>query len=215
MMSIHAAFSKEDFDVFKVDGLEARMEKIKSNIWPKLEELGNYFAPILSARTGEEMFFHVAKHARRKVNPPNDTWVAFSSNSRGYKMLPHFQIGLFETHMFVWFAIIYECPIKEQFGALMEKRIEEIVRTIPDEFVWSGDHTKPIAYPHQEIKTSKLEEMIDRLKTVKKAELLCGIHLSREDVIHMSAEELAAKIDSTFETLLPLYLLKKQAYVAN
>ena len=37
---------------------------------------------------------HVAKHARRSVNPPIDTWVAFAPNKRGYKMLPHFQIGL-------------------------------------------------------------------------------------------------------------------------
>ncbi|WP_397261357.1 DUF1054 family protein [Peribacillus simplex] len=32
----------------------------------------------MSVLTGDEMYPHVAKHARRKVNPPNDTWVAFA-----------------------------------------------------------------------------------------------------------------------------------------
>jgi hypothetical protein len=35
--------------------------------------------------------------------------LAFANSKRGYKKLPHFQIGLWDTHMFVWFAIIYEC----------------------------------------------------------------------------------------------------------
>ena len=86
-------FTNEDFDVFLIDGLEARMDALKTTIRPKLEQLGAYYAPSLSALTGDEMFVHVAKHARRTINPPKDTWVAFANNPRGYKMLPHFQIG--------------------------------------------------------------------------------------------------------------------------
>lgn len=70
-------FTNEDFDVFIIDGLEARMEALKETIRPKLEALGQHFAPTLSALTGDEMFVHVAKHARRTINPPKDTWVAF------------------------------------------------------------------------------------------------------------------------------------------
>lgn len=69
-MSTITAFQQEDFDVFAIDGLDQRMEAIKGIIRPKLEALGQHFAPALSVATGSEMFFHVAKHARRTVNPP-------------------------------------------------------------------------------------------------------------------------------------------------
>ena len=62
----------------------------------------------------------------RTVNPPNDTWVAFAANKRGYKMMPHFQIGLWETHLFVWFAVIYEAPNKAEFGKRLEEKAEVI-----------------------------------------------------------------------------------------
>lgn len=104
-------FKSTDFEVFTVDGLEERMSAIKTNIHPKLEVLGEQFAAYLSKQT-DENFLSCSKHARRKVNPPNDTWVAFSTNKRGYKMLPHFQIGLWGTHAFIYFGLIYECPQK-------------------------------------------------------------------------------------------------------
>ena len=50
----------------------------------------------------------MAKHARRTVNPPKDSWVAFAPYKRGYKSLPHFQIGLWRTHLFIVLVIIYE-----------------------------------------------------------------------------------------------------------
>ena len=102
-------FKSTDFEVFTVDGLEERMSAIKTNIHPKLEALGNSLQRIYPNKL-MRTFYHVAKHARRKVNPPNDTWVAFSTNKRGYKMLPHFQIGLWGTHAFIYFGLIYECP---------------------------------------------------------------------------------------------------------
>ena len=119
------------------------MDALKLHIRPKLEEIGAYFSPTLSSMAGEEMFAHVAKHARRTINPPNDTWVAFASNSRGYKMLPQFQIGLWGTHLFVWFAIIYEAPHKAEFGKKLEKQTKKIIQEIPKDFVWSVDHMKP------------------------------------------------------------------------
>ena len=104
-------FKSTDFDVFTVDGLEERMSAIKTNIHPKLEALGEQFAEYLSKQT-DENFFIMLQNTHAKVNPPNDTWVAFSTNKRGYKMLPHFQIGLWGTHAFIYFGLIYECPQK-------------------------------------------------------------------------------------------------------
>lgn len=78
-------FTEEDFNTFTIEGLDARMEVLKETVRPKLTALGEHFAPTLSALTGDEMFPHVAKHARRSVNPPADSWVAFANSKRGYK----------------------------------------------------------------------------------------------------------------------------------
>ncbi|MEH7222406.1 DUF1054 domain-containing protein [Bacillus sp. JJ1566] len=204
-------FTKEDFDVFTIDGLENRMDALITHVRPKLEDLGNHFAPTLSSLTGDEMFAHVAKHARRTINPPKDTWVAFANNKRGYKMLPHFQIGLWNTHLFVWFAVIYEAPIKQEFGTILMEQSKKVRESVPNHFLWSVDHTKPDTLIHHGLNKQELESMFTRLQTVKKAEILCGINISRDEVIDMKAEELVRVIDGTFRKLLPLYQLAQQS----
>lgn len=200
-----SGFTNSDFDVFEIDGLDDRMEALKTSIRPKLEELGRHFAPSLSAATGDEMFPHVAKHARRTKNPPNDTWVAFASNPRGYKMLPHFQIGLWETHVFIWFAVIYEAPKKEEIGKILENSLDILYKQIPKDYVWSVDHTKPSAVVHNELSKEELKSMFVRLQTVKKAEILCGFHIPREEAVRMSPDQFIEKADLVFRNLLPLY----------
>jgi uncharacterized protein YktB (UPF0637 family) len=198
-------FNKEDFDVFLIDGLDARMEVLKERIRPKLEYLGQYFAPSLAAITGDEMFIHVAKHARRTVNPPKDTWVALANNPRGYKMMPHFQIGLWNTHLFIWFAVIYESPQKEEIGKRLEKKINKIYKEVPKNFYWSLDHTKPEAIKHSKLSKEDLLSFFNRLQTVKKAEILCGFIIERDEAIHLGAENLLKQIENVFNVAAPLY----------
>ncbi|MGM0919880.1 MAG: YktB family protein [Bacillota bacterium] len=207
-------FTNEDFDVFKIDGLDERMEALIHTVRPKLEQLGEQFASELSGMTGDEMFAHVAKHARRSVNPPKDTWVAFASNKRGYKMLPHFQIGLWETHAFAWFAVIYESPVKDQYGAELAKNWTRLRSQIPDHFVWSADHTKPEVSVQKDMSQEDFQKMFERLENVKKAELLCGIKIDREDAVKMSGKEFTDKMEETFKTLLPLYTIAQKAAVS-
>lgn len=198
-------FKEKDFAVFSVDGLEERMNAIKTNIHPKLEALGEQFSHYLSEQTGETFFYHVAKHARRKVNPPNDTWVAFSTNKRGYKMLPHFQIGLWGTHAFIYFGLIYECPQKVEAAHAFLGHLNDLKTNIPNDFVWSIDHTKPGVKPHNMLEANELQKMIERLATIKKAELLVGIHISPEEFSALTDEQFLTKVEATMQSLLPLY----------
>ncbi|WP_057915091.1 YktB family protein [Peribacillus muralis] len=202
-----ARFTADDFNVFKIEGLEPRMDALKERIQPKLHALGENFSQQLSVMTGDEMYPHVARHARRKVNPPNDTWVAFAANSRGYKMMPHFQIGLWETHMFIWYAVIYEAPNKPEIGKKLEQQADQLVQSIPSDYVWSIDHTKPDVIPHDGLGVEDLNSMFHRFQTVKKAEILCGVRISRDDVIQMNNDDFMKTIQDAFEHLLPLYKL--------
>jgi len=89
-----AAFGSADFKVFDVKGFQPRMGEIRARIRPKLETLGKSLAPAVARSVGGDTFAHVAKHARRTVNPPDDTWVAFAPDKRGYKKHCHFKEAL-------------------------------------------------------------------------------------------------------------------------
>lgn len=204
---IEVIFTEEDFDVFTVPGLEKRMEALIAVVRPKLNELGRRLAPELSILTGSEMHAHVAKHARRTVHPPNDTWVAWAANKRGYKMLPHFQTGLFFTHVFIQFAIIYESPHKTIFADALKHRLECIKNAVPDSFRWSMDHMNPDAVPHSELTESSFHAMAEKLASVKKAEVMVGLHIRRGDPLLLDEQKLQRTILHTFETLMPLYRL--------
>lgn len=200
-------FTDQDFNVFEIEGLESRMEALIDTIRPKLQALGQHFSQELSVLSGEEIFSHVAKHARRTINPPKDTWVAFAANKRGYKMMPHFQIGLWGTHLFIWYAVIYEAPSKADIGKKFMQHADFIQNHVPAEFVWSLDHMQPGSQKHQDLSSEDLEMMFTRLQTIKKAELLCGIQIPRKQAVKMSGDELIEKITKTFEQLMPLYKL--------
>src|SRR6266511_6480070 len=87
-------FTPSDFKVFDIPGFKPRMEAIKTRIRPKLEAAGRDLLPDVARIGGAEAFAHVARHARRTVNPPDDTWVAFADDKRGYKKHCHFKVAV-------------------------------------------------------------------------------------------------------------------------
>lgn len=197
-------WTQQDFEIFQINGLEQRMDALISLVRPKFHTLGENFSTYFSSKLGEEFYPHVAKHARRTVNPPKDSWVAFSPYKRGYKSLPHFQIGLWDSHLFIILAIIYEAPQKNILAErLLAKKM--LFNRLPDDFVISGDHMSPLAIPLSEAVDEKLEQLLIRLRDVKKAEFLVGRHIPREKAIKLSAEEFNDLAEETFDALLPIY----------
>ncbi|WP_309122100.1 DUF1054 domain-containing protein [Paenibacillus sp.] len=199
------AFAPSDFDVFTIPGLEPRMEALIARVRPKLTALGEALAPDLSALAGAEMFPHVAKHARRTVHAPNDTWVSWAANKRGYKMLPHFQFGMFASHAFAQFAIIYESDKKTVFAQALERDLKKIKKLVPSSYVWSMDHMKPEGTPHREMTDDAFRRMAEKLAGTKQSEVLVGIRLDRDDPLLSDGPALYETIRSTYETLMPLY----------
>lgn len=193
-------FNQNDFSVFQIDGLEKRMEAIQTLIQPKFKELGTELVGELSAQIGNELFLHIARHARRTVNPPQDTWLAISDNKRGYKKHPHFQVGLYDDHLFIWLAFIYELDGKEKIADMFIEDFNKL-KQLPNEFVVSLDHMKK-----DSIAINKLEmKHLERFKNVKKAEFLIGRHLAVGDSRVANGEELFNIILDTFHTLIPFY----------
>ncbi|UTR04897.1 DUF1054 domain-containing protein [Alkalihalobacillus sp. LMS6] len=204
----HVGFTKEDFHTFTIEGLEPRMEAIRSSIQPKFQIIGEELRAHLAQALDTDMHLHIAQHARRTTNPPNDTWLAVASNKRGYKKHPHFQVGLFDDHLFIWLAYIYELPGKQEIAKLFLEHEEDLNTTIPQDYVVSLDHTKK---PAESFQTLDLTASLERFRDVKKAEFLVGKHISSNDPLVQDGEALMNEIKTTMDTLLPLYKLSYTA----
>lgn len=197
-------FIKKDFQTFNINGLDERMEAIRERIQPKFQAIGETLIDDLSTTLENDMYVHIAQHARRTVNPPKDTWMAFCHNKRGYKQHPHFQIGLFDDHVFVWLAYIYELPNKKEIAGSFLDHISEIEKTIPKNYVISLDHTKKDG---TSIKELNLEKSLERFQNVKKAEFLVGRHFSPNEQLLKDGKAFLSEVKNTFETLSPIYKL--------
>lgn len=198
-------FSKNDFNVFTIGGLEERMQNLTDIVRPKFHQLGEHFSSYFSAKTGDEFFYHVAKHARRTVNPPKDSWVAFSNYKRGYKALPHFQIGLWESHLFIVLAVIYEAPQKADMAERLLSSMDAF-QAIDSNYSISGDHTSPLYETIDESsKEEQLTKLLIRLKQVKKGEFLIGRYIKCEEVCKLSEKQFIDLATETFDQLMPIY----------
>ncbi len=200
-------FTPQDFNVFSISGLDERMQAIREQIQPKFREIGNILSDDLSIMAGNDMHLHIAKHARRTVNPPKDTWLAICHDKRGYKKHPHFQIGLFDDHVFLWLAYIYEVPNKAHIADQFIQQLETAYQTIPKNYVLSLDHTQKNSIAMEGLELSEFKQVVERFRDVKKAELLIGQHLPAIDPLLGKGDAFLQYAKQTFETLMPLYKL--------
>lgn len=201
-----SGFTAIDFDVFQIDGLANRMQAIQQHIQPKFKQIGIELTDYLAVKLGNEMYLHIAKHARRTVNPPKDTWLAIADNKRGYKKHPHFQVGLFDDRLFIWLAFIYELPSKPKIAQAFLDQVE-IFDQLSDDFVISFDHMKKDAIPVSQLN----EQHLNRFRDVKKAELLIGKQIDKDEASQISGDDLIKLIKASYDQLLPFYQLGKAA----
>ncbi|MGX5161040.1 YktB family protein [Staphylococcus aureus] len=197
-------FKPKDFKAFNVEGLDARMEALNEYIRPQLHELGEYFSDFFTSQTGETFYPHVAKHARRSVNPPKDTWVAFATSKRGYKMLPLFQIGMFEDQLFVMFGIMHEAKDKATRAKVFERKFKAI-QQLPDDYRVCLDHMKPDKPFIKDLTDDDLKEAIQRAINVKKGEFFIARAITPQDKRLKSDKAFIAFLEETFDQFLPFY----------
>lgn len=200
-------WEEADFEVFEIPGLDARMDRLKAQVRPKLDALGVYFADRLANLLGRPMFAHVAKHARRTVNPPDDSWVAFGEDKRGYKKYPHFQIGLWHTHVFITFGLIYESPSRTTYAQALRKHADTVLANLPQDYVFIPDHMDPYAIKKSDVDEAVLADLTDRLAHRRNGELMIGRNIPKNEAIALGAQEFLAAAEDGFQRLAPLYNL--------
>src|SRR5207247_1810628 len=146
------AFVTGDFKVFDVEGFRPRMAELRSRVRPKLEVLGKSLAPAVSRSLGGEVFAHVAKHARRTVNPPDDTWVAFSPDARGYKKHCHFKVAVSRHSVRFLFEVGPEHADKKRWAAAWKKnapKLAPVLRRVKSLAWFKNEHDELGVAPAQ------------------------------------------------------------------
>lgn len=119
-------FTKKDLEMFEVGNFADRMQLVADTIRPKLSKLGELLQPQLSRIVEHEIYPHVAEHLRRTVNPPDETWVAFGPDSKGYKSYVHFALCVGAIGVQARIMAKQECRNRKEFGKNLLTNVERL-----------------------------------------------------------------------------------------
>ncbi|KAF1297879.1 hypothetical protein BAU15_08215 [Enterococcus sp. JM4C] len=194
-------FTEESFDVFAIDGLDERMAAIRAVIQPVFQELDDSFKALLEKEVNEALFVHIAQHRRRTVYPPENTWSAISRKKRGYKMEPHFQLGIFPDYVFMWLSFIDNPKNeKEMAQAMLDK--PRLFGKLPEDTMVSFDHTIDKV---ERLTDVDLTKGLTRFRDVKKGEFQIGRIIPKESELWQKPEAAKEYMWATYQSLLPIY----------
>src|SRR5882672_4710696 len=206
-----AAFGSADFKVFDVKGFQPRMGEIRARIRPKLETLGKSLAPAVARSVGGDTFAHVAKHARRTVNPPDDTWVAFAPDKRGYKKHCHFKVAVSRHCVRFLFEVGPEHADKKRWAAAWKKnagKLGPVLRRMKDLAWFKNEHDETPTAALGDMAPDALVELADEIVRTRDGQLVFGRAVAAEEAARWTEAQYRAAALETFRVLVPLYRLR-------
>ena len=206
-----AAFGSTDFKVFDVKGFLPRMGEIRARIRPKLETLGKSLAPAVARSVGGDTFAHVAKHARRTVNPPDDTWVAFAPDKRGYKKHCHFKLAVSRHCVRFLFEIGPEHAEKKRWAAAWKRnagKLSPVLRRMKTLAWFKNEHDETPAAALGDMTPDALSELADEILRTRDGQLVLGRAVTAEEASRWNDAQYRQAALETFRALLPLYRLR-------
>ena len=206
-----AAFGPADFKVFDVKGFQSRMGGIRTRVRPKLETLGRSLAPAVGRSAGGDTFAHVAKHARRTVNPPDDTWVAFGPDARGYKKHCHFKVAVSRHCVRFLFEVGPEHADKKRWAAAWKKnagKLAPVLRRMKDLAWFKNEHDETPAAALGDMAPEALGDLADEIVRTRDGQLVLGRVVAAEEAVRWTEAQYRAAALETFRALVPLYRLR-------
>ncbi len=204
-------FTATDFKVFDLKGFQPRMTGIRAQVRPKLEALGAALLPHVARLTGGEAFAHVAKHARRTVNPPDDTWVAFGPDKRGYKKSCHFKVAVSRRCVRFLFEAGPEFAEKKKWAAAWKKSAGRLVPALKKAkgLAWfKNEHDEEPAAILADLTEEEITRLGDELTRTRDGQFVLGRLVSESDAAGWGPNEYLRAAATTFEALASLYKLR-------
>lgn len=206
-----AAFRAADFAVFDVRGFQPRMAAMRTRLRPKLEALGHSLAPAVGRAVGAEVFAHVARHARRTVHPPDDTWVAFGPDARGYKKHCHFKVAISRRTVRFLFEVGPEHTDKKRWSAAWRRnagRLGPVLRRVHGLAWFKNEHDDDPAAALADLSQERVEELGDELLRTRDGQLVLGRAVPAVEAARWTEADCRGTALETFRALAPLYRLR-------
>jgi uncharacterized protein YktB (UPF0637 family) len=196
-------FTPTDFEVFGVEGFNERMQAIYAHVRPKLIRLGDELAPMLARKMHMEFFPHVAKHARRTVNPPPETWAAFGPSPKGYKRYGYLALCISGAGLHARAVVKAEADKRAEMALGLKSRAGQLTKSFKGTKISRYDKWDfcqfPAPQPADEELFSLLAESLDK----KTGGLDIGFGWNLKQSLKLDRDELI----EAFQELGPLYRL--------
>ncbi|WP_461213668.1 DUF1054 family protein [Lacticaseibacillus sp. GG6-2] len=200
-------FELTDLRAFAEPSLEGRLAIIRRDLDPKFESAGEVLAALAQAAGVPQQTVHIAKHARRHKNPPPDTWLALAANTRGYKMMPHVELGFWDDRLFLWLAVLQDSkPL-----TIDQAAIAPLCADLPEQTQLAGDHTDKLAA--HDFSSAALVDQTTQFNSRKKAEWLIGKTYVRTDPLWQTPDALWLDIQRRFSAMMPVYQELGQEFI--
>jgi uncharacterized protein YktB (UPF0637 family) len=194
-------FTREDFEVFGIPTFPERMQGIKEWVRPKLTALGEDLQPALTTLAGSDLFPHVAKHARRTVNPPPETWVAFGPSARGYKKYGYFGLVVSRGGLHTRIVVKDEAPERPQMAKVLKDRAAALAKVFAKQTVARYDRWDYTSVPKFAEPTADFWQEVAEALAKRTGGLDVGVGWPAAQAVQLTATQVL----EAFASLLPLY----------
>jgi len=198
-------FQPEDFEVFAIPDFAGRMGALRARIRPKLLSLGEDLSEAIAEICGVPTFPHAAQHMRRRVNPPEETWAAFTRDRKGYKRWTHYRVAVSGRGARVTVFVEDDADDKPRFGERLERDASSLLSSLrAAPLVWYTLGSEPT--PNGAVTPAALQELGRFLQGVRAAKFQAGIPIDRERAAAMGPGEFEQWALAQVRLLKPLYL---------
>jgi len=201
-------FTLEDFKIFDIPGFNERMAAILTRIRPKLTSIGEDLAPKVSPMVDVPLYAHVAKHARRTVNPPGDTWAALGANPRGYKKDVHFKVAVSRNCVRFLFEAGPEYYAKSDWanGWQRQFKVKSAALRTNKHLAWfKNEHDEEPAARLSDVLSVDLKKLGDELTRRKDGQFVLGRRVNASDFVGFKPKQVVKIAVETFKPLAPLF----------
>lgn len=196
-------FTPTDFEVFEIEGFNERMQAIYAHVRPKLIRLGDELAPMIARKMHMEFFPHVAKHARRTVNPPPETWAAFGPSPKGYKRYGYLALCISGAGLHARAVVKAEADKRSEIALSIKSRAAQLTKDFKGTKIARYDkwdfHQLPPPQPADEKLFASLAESLRK----KTGGLDIGFGWNLRQSLKLDRDELI----EAFQELGPVYRL--------
>jgi uncharacterized protein YktB (UPF0637 family) len=205
-------FSRDDFKVFEIPGFAERMAAIRANIQPRLVSIGEALVPHLSSILDVPLFLHVAKHMRRTVNPPDDTWAAFGRDRRGYKKDVHFRVSVSGKGVRFLFEAGREYYEKSEWVRGWNRSFASLVPDLQNgsDLGWFKDEHEDLPVKALKAMSSpELRGLARELTRRKDGQFVLGRNIAAPDFLKLTSRQFEKLSIASFAAMAPLFEVHK------